>query len=40
VIAVGDRARIEPELQKLNLGSVEIRSADGTLATGGVRATQ
>jgi zinc protease len=40
VIAVGDRARIGPELQKLNLGSVEIRSADGTLAAGTVRPTQ
>jgi zinc protease len=29
VIAVGDRAKIEPELRKLNLGPVEIRDADG-----------
>ena len=29
VIAVGDRAKIEPELQKLNLGAVEIRDAEG-----------
>ncbi len=29
VIAVGDRAKIEPELRKLNLGPVEIRNADG-----------
>jgi zinc protease len=31
VIAVGDRAKIEPELRKLNLGSVEIRNADGKI---------
>ncbi|MBI1749847.1 MAG: insulinase family protein [Acidobacteria bacterium] len=31
VIAVGDRARIEPELAKLNLGPVEIRDADGNV---------
>jgi zinc protease len=29
VIAVGDRAKIEPELRKLNLGTVEIRDAEG-----------
>ena len=29
VIAVGDRKTIEPELQKLNLGAVEIRDAEG-----------
>jgi zinc protease len=29
VIAVGDRAKIEPELKKLNLGAVEIRDAEG-----------
>jgi len=29
VIAVGDRAKIEPELRKLNLGAVEIRDAEG-----------
>ncbi len=29
VIAVGDRSKIEPELQKLNLGSVETRDLDG-----------
>jgi zinc protease len=29
VIAVGDRAKIEPELKKLNLGTVEIRDAEG-----------
>ncbi len=31
VVAVGDRAKIEPELAKLNLGPVEIRDADGNL---------
>jgi zinc protease len=30
-IAVGDRAKIEPELAKLNLGRVEIRDADGNV---------
>jgi zinc protease len=29
VIAVGDRAKIAGELQKLNLGATEIRNADG-----------
>jgi zinc protease len=29
VIAVGDRAKIEPELRKLELGAVEIRDAEG-----------
>ena len=29
VIAVGDRSVIEPQLQKLNLGTLEIRDADG-----------
>jgi zinc protease len=29
VIAVGDRAVIEAELKKLNLGSTEIRDAEG-----------
>jgi len=29
VIAVGDRAKIEPELKKLNLGAVEIRDTEG-----------
>ncbi len=32
VIAVGDRAKIEPELRKLNLGAIEIRTADGKVA--------
>jgi zinc protease len=29
VVAVGDRKAIEPELQKLNLGPIEIRDAEG-----------
>jgi zinc protease len=29
VIAVGDKAKIEPELRKLNLGAVEIRDPEG-----------
>ena len=29
VVAVGDRARIEPEIKKLDLGSVEIRDTEG-----------
>ena len=29
VIAVGDRAKIEPELRKLNLGDVQIRDSEG-----------
>ena len=32
VVAVGDRARIGAELAKLNLGAVEVRSADGAPA--------
>ena len=28
IVAVGDRAKIEPEITKLNLGNVEIRDAD------------
>jgi len=31
VVAVGDRAKIEPELAKLNLGPVEVRDADGNV---------
>jgi zinc protease len=31
VIAVGDRAKIEPELAKLNLGPMEIRDVDGNV---------
>ena len=33
IIAVGDRAKIEPELRKLNLGAVEIRDAEGKPAS-------
>ena len=29
VIAVGDRKTIEPELQKLDLGAIEIRDREG-----------
>jgi zinc protease len=32
VVAVGDRMKIGGELQKLNLGAVEMRNADGSLA--------
>ena len=32
VVAVGDRKTIEPELQKLNLGAVEIRDTEGQVA--------
>ena len=31
VIAVGDRAKIEPELRKLNLGTVETWTPDGVV---------
>lgn len=31
LVCVGDRAKIEPELVKLDLGEVEIRDADGNL---------
>jgi zinc protease len=31
VVAVGDRAKIRPELQKLNLGATEMRDADGVV---------
>jgi zinc protease len=30
-VAVGDRAKIGPELQKLELGAMEVRSADGAV---------
>jgi zinc protease len=40
VVAVGDRGRIAPELQKLNLGPVETRGADGMPVTGAPRPTQ
>jgi zinc protease len=29
VVAVGDRVRIEPELRRLNLGTIEVRDAEG-----------
>jgi zinc protease len=32
VVAVGDRSKIGTELGRLNLGAVEVRTADGTLA--------
>jgi zinc protease len=31
LVCVGDRAKIEPELAKLNLGETEIRDADGNI---------
>jgi zinc protease len=31
LVVVGDRATIEPELRKLNLGRIEFRDADGKL---------
>jgi len=34
VVAVGDRAKIEPALAKLGLGTVEIRDAEGQLKSG------
>jgi len=38
VVAVGDRSKIEPELGRLMLGPVEVRTADGSLAAAaGVR---
>ena len=32
VVAVGDRAKIEPELRKLSLGAVEVMTPDGKVA--------
>ena len=32
VVAVGDQSKIGPELGKLQLGAVEVRTADGNLA--------
>jgi len=29
VVAVGERAKIEPELRKLSVGAVEFRDLDG-----------
>ena len=34
-VAVGDRAKIQPALEKLNLGAIEIRNADADVVTGG-----
>jgi zinc protease len=31
VVIVGDRAKIEPELRKLDLGPIEFRDADGNV---------
>jgi zinc protease len=31
VVVVGDRAKIEPEIRKLNVGPIEFRDADGSL---------
>jgi zinc protease len=31
LVVVGDRATIEPELKKLNLGPIEVRDADGNV---------
>ena len=35
VVAVGDRAKIEPELRKLNLGPIEILDAEGNVRSQG-----
>jgi zinc protease len=35
VVAVGDRAKIEPGLKKLNLGGLETRRVDGSVAGAG-----
>jgi len=31
VVVVGDRAKVEPEIRKLNLGTIEYRDADGNV---------
>jgi zinc protease len=31
VVAVGDRKKIEPQLRKLKLGTIEVRDANGTV---------
>jgi hypothetical protein len=31
LVCVGDRAKIEPELVKLDLGAIEFRDADGNV---------
>ncbi|MGH9147985.1 MAG: M16 family metallopeptidase, partial [Vicinamibacterales bacterium] len=33
VVAAGDRAKIEPELQKLKLGAIEVRTPEGMLVS-------
>nr|MBA3298242.1 hypothetical protein [Acidobacteriota bacterium] len=33
-VAVGDRAKIEPELRKLNIGVIELRDADAKVIGG------
>ena len=35
LVCVGDRAKIEPELEKLDLGAIEIRDADGNVVNVG-----
>ncbi len=35
VVAVGDRAKIQPELEKLGLGPVEVRDVNGQAVTAG-----
>jgi zinc protease len=37
VVAVGDRAKIEPQLKKLNLGEIEARDTEGRLIAAGSR---
>jgi hypothetical protein len=32
VLAVGDRAKIEEDMKKLNLGKVEIRDTEGKIS--------
>ncbi|MEJ7712802.1 MAG: insulinase family protein [Pyrinomonadaceae bacterium] len=33
IIAVGDRSKIEPELEKIKLGAIELRGLDGKIST-------
>src|SRR6185436_523770 len=37
VVAVGDRSKIEPSLRKLNLGTVEVRDAEGKPLSGAAK---
>jgi zinc protease len=37
VVAVGDRAKIEPQLKKLNLGDIEVRDTEGRPVVAGSR---